>query len=351
MAEKVTIDGSLGEGGGQILRTSAALAAITGREVQIVNIRAGRKKPGLQPQHLAAMRAAAQACGGELTGDAVGSLELTLRPGATDAPTSPTLSCDIGTAGATTLVLQTVLLPCLLRHGEASIAVRGGTHVPMAPTADYIEGVFVPALQAFGVEARTEVRSLGFYPKGGGELVVTASMAGPLIPVRIDAPGRTPDLAAYVSTAQLPDHVAERGARAVESYLKARGRKADLVVRRLRSNGAGAAVMLAAAGERSFAGFSSLGKQGLPMEAVAETACAAFMEWTRTGAACDEHLADQLVLPAALAPGESCWTAPMATEHLRTVLTIVEAFLPIRWGIEPTDEGSVRVRVQGAAPA
>jgi len=341
------IDGSHGEGGGQILRTSVALAAITGREVELVRIRAGRSRPGLQPQHLAAVRAAAVVCAARLQGDTPGSARLLFSPG---SPVSPgDWRFEIGTAGAATLVAQTAALPLALAGGDSRVTVTGGTHVPHAPPADFLEAVWAPALGRCGWPLECASSRAGFLPRGGG-LVHAAIRPALPAPVRMEERGRLRTLRAFVVTAGLPAHVAERGAATIRQFMKAIGRAVEVLVRELAASGPGAAVVLAADCEGGVAGFSALGERGRPMERVAEAPCQEFLHWWRLGrdgaAPCvDSHLADQLVLPAALARGESVWTAPEATPHLRTALWVVERFLPVRSRVQESG-GCVRVTLE-----
>jgi len=343
----VQIDGSYGEGGGQILRTSVSLAALTGRAVEITRIRAGRSKPGLQPQHLMAVRAVAALCGAALEGDAVGSQRLLFTPRADPQPGR--YRFDIGTAGAAPLVIQSVLLPLALAGGAPSGAtVIGGTHVPHAPPLEYLEAVYLPALRRAGLAAMVSYSRAGFFPAGGGEVVLETLPAPRLQPLDLTERGKLQALTAYVVTGKLPEHVGARGEATIERYLRGVGRRATIAVRRLPARGPGAAVVLAAECEGGHAGFTGLGRRGKPMEEVAEEPCAAFMAWWKTGAACDEHLADQLVLPMALAAGESRWSTPAVTEHLCTVLWVARQFLPIESRIEESGEGPATVVVRGA---
>jgi len=345
----IEIDGSYGEGGGQILRTSLALAAVTGQAVEIANVRAGRSKPGLQPQHLTAVRAAAALCDARLEGDTVGSTRLAFKP--QNAPCPDTYRFDIGTAGATTLVAQTVLLP--LAHGatESQVTITGGTHVPHAPPAEYLEATYLPALHRAGLPVRFDCPRAGFYPKGGGEVRLEISAPSSLQPLDFTERGKLTTLRAFILTSLLPAHIGERGAAAVEKFMKGIGRPVSVERRERPSVGPGAAVVLAAECEGGFAGFTALGERGKPMEKVAQEACEAFMAWWKTGAACDEHLADQLALPMALAAGESRWRTPTVTEHLRTVLWVVRQFLPVQASVEELSSGcGARVTLRGSGP-
>jgi RNA 3'-terminal phosphate cyclase (ATP) len=322
----VDIDGSLGEGGGQVVRTALSLAAVTGTAVEVCNIRAKRQRPGLQPQHLAAVRAAGAICDAELAGDHVGSSHLLFEPRVATRPDSYVF--DIRTAGAATLVLQTVLVPLVCAGGESSVEVIGGTHQPMSPAVEYLEDVYAPAIERFGAHVGIDYGPAGYYPRGGGR--VRALIGGaPLHGVDLTERGPRRRLDTYVVTSRLPDHVATRGVAAVEALLP----DARIEVRSPYAFSSGAAVTVVARHASGLGGFSAIGKPGLPMEDVAKQACTQFLSWDGTQAACDEHLADQLVLPASVACGTSRWTTPRATDHLTTVLSVVERFVPLRFEI------------------
>lgn len=346
MADTVQIDGSFGEGGGQIIRTSLSLAAITGRPLEIVNIRARRSRPGLQAQHLTAVRAAAALCAARMEGDAHGSTRLQFVP---QAPVTPgAYRFDIGTAGATPLVAQTVLLPLARAEDASTVTIIGGTHVPHAPTADYLESIYLPILERAGLEVAFTYGAAGFFPRGGGQLDL--EVRAPAHPVTLDLTerGRLENLRAIILTSNLPEHVAERGAATVEKCLKAVGRKVTIETVEKPSRGAGAGVLLVAECESGCGAFTGIGERGRPMEKVAEAPCEEFLRWWKSGAACDEHLADQLVLPLSLAYGESRWSTPAVTDHLRTVLWVAQQFLAIEYQIEERADGTGLVTLRGA---
>lgn len=346
MAERLVVDGAFGEGGGQIIRTSVSLAALTGRAVEVVNVRARRSKPGLHAQHLTAVRAAASLCGATLQGVEPGSTRFTFQP---EAPVSPgNYRFDIGTAGATNLVAQTVLVPLAHQAHPSRVVITGGTHVPHAPSADYLETVYMPILLRAGLGAEFVYPRTGFFPKGGGELDMTVPGTVSATPLDLSDRGKLTSLTAHVVTANLPDHVADRGAATIEKFMKGIGRDIRIEIRRLPALDAGAAVCIAAVCENGFAGFTCLGERGKPMEKVAQQPCEEFLAWWKSGAAVDSHLADQLVLPTALAAGESCWTTSEVTDHLRTVLWLVEKFLPIRVALIESANGPAMVRLHGA---
>lgn len=351
--ETVAVDGAFGEGGGQIIRTSVSLAALTGRPVEIANVRARRSRPGLQAQHLTAVRAAAALCDAELHGADLGSQFLRFVPG----PLSPDnqFRFDVAearggaSAGATGLVAQTLLVPmATLPSGQATAAILGGTHVPMAPPADYIEAVYLPLLQRMGLDASFRYDRAGFYPRGGGSIAI--EIAGGRLQQAIDCTerGRLKNLRAFIVTSQLPDHVAARGEETVLKALKGYGVPIATEIRSLPSHGPGAAVVIVAECENGRGGWTGLGERGKPMERVAEEAVRDFQRWFASGAGVDMHLADQLALPCALIPQESRWTTPEITDHLRTVLFVAAQFLPIDYALEAQEDGSGLVRVHGA---
>jgi RNA 3'-terminal phosphate cyclase (ATP) len=346
VTDVLCIDGSYGEGGGQIIRTCLSLAALTGRAVDIHHVRAGRAKPGLQPQHLAAVHAAATLCGAELAGAVVGSQRLHFVP---QGPVQPgNYRFDIGTAGAAPLVAQTVLLPLALSHAPSRVTVTGGTHVPHAPSAEYLRSVYLPALAQAGMTVRCVVPRVGFYPRGGGEIELEISPCRALQPLHYNRRGDVLAVQAYVTTGSLPEHVGMRGAAAVEANLPEFARQLHVTIADKPSYGPGAAVLLIATCDGGLGGFSALGARGKRMEIVSEEACQEFREWWKTGAACDEHLADQLVLPLALAAGESRWSMPVISEHLRTVLWVTQQFLPITATLQEGSGGMATITLRGA---
>jgi len=339
MADVVKIDGSHGEGGGQVLRTAVALSAITGHPIEITSVRANRKPPGFKPQHLAAVRAAAEICGAKLRGAEVGSSFLSFEP---SRPVSAgSYHFEIGTAGSTALVVQTVLLPLALA-GDSRVTVVGGTHNTMAPSVEYLEHVALPAFRRMGVTAGIEWPRAGFFPKGGGVVNVAISGGRPS-PVDLSTRGRVRSLYANVLTSELPASVAERGAKALQRFLPEAQARVDVIERP--SLGAGAAALIALECEGGFGGFTGLGERGKTMERVSEEAGRAYQRWWSSDAAVDEHLADQLMLPAVLAKGTSRWKTDVVTEHLRTVAWVVRQFIPAQ--IQISEDGLVVVDSPG----
>ncbi len=334
----LTIDGSYGEGGGQVLRTSLSLAAITGQAVRIERIRAGRKKPGLRPQHLTGVRAAAAVCGARLDGAKLGSQTLTFVPGGPVRPGQYMFdvadAAQGGSAGSVGLVLQTVLLPLALAEGESYLTLRGGTHVAWSPSASYLEHVFLPVLARMGVRAQIELARWGFYPTGGGEIQVRIVGQGEALrPVQLTGRGELRKVWGAAAVMNLPAHIPQRMANRARNVLGEAGLDAYVEPRRLRGTGPGAGIFLFAeyapvsGGEGAIAGFTAYGRQGLPAERVAEAACRELLAYHRSGASSDQYLADQLVLPMVLARAESQVRTCQVSQHLLTNIWVVRQFL------------------------
>lgn len=325
------IDGSHGEGGGQILRTALALSAITGDAVCVVNIRANRARPGLRPQHLTAVRAAAAICNAHLEGDHLGSQTLTFAP---QSPPQPgTYTFDVadaaqgGSAGAVTLVAQTVLLPLALAAGPSRVVLRGGTAVPMSPPVPYLERVYLPTLARMGVSARLAQHTWGFYPRGGGEIAVEIDGNAVLHPLDLTTRGAPEAVEGIAFAAKLPSHIPQRMSDRVRRVLSGAGfRRVAVEPRHVTAAGIGAGIFLEVRYAHSRAGFSALGRRGLPSEEVADNACRALLLHHATGAAVDPHLGDQLVLPFVLAGDGSRASLSQVTRHLLTNVWVVAQF-------------------------
>lgn len=335
----LVIDGSYGEGGGQVLRTALALAILTGQSVRFEHIRAGRRKPGLRPQHLTGVRAAAAVCGARLEGAALGSQMVTFVPGGPPRPGEyifdVTEAARGGSAGSVGLVLQTVLLPLALAGGESRLTLRGGTHVPWAPSVSYLEHVFLPHLTRMGVHVQVELVRWGFYPAGGGEIQVRImGREGPLCPILLTGRGEPRRVWGTAAVMNLPAHIPQRLAARARNVLAEAGLQAQVEPRRLRGAGPGAGIFLFAECAHSTAGFTAYGRKGLPAERVAEAACEDLLAHHRSAGPADPHLADQLVLPMALAAGESRVVTSRVSQHLLTNVWVVQQFLARELRIE-----------------
>lgn len=343
----IVIDGSYGEGGGQVLRTSLTLGALTGHSVQIEHIRARRSKPGLAAQHLTAVRAAAAICDATVSGDEMGSQCLSFRPGT--RPRAGSYTFDVaqmrrgGSAGSVSLVLQTLLLPLALAPGPSQLTLRGGTHVPWSPPFPYMAEVYLPTLARLGIKAKLELKRWGFYPAGGGELV--AHIDGKTSGVRAASlleRGPLRRVWGTATAANLPSHIPQRMANRARNLLAEAGLRAppgssvaamaDLRPQRVRANSPAAGIFAFVEYESGTrAGFAAHGRKGLPAERVAEMACQNLLKHHRSDAPVDMHLADQLILPLAVADGRSQFTTCRVTEHLQTNMWVVERFAQARF--------------------
>jgi RNA 3'-terminal phosphate cyclase (ATP) len=336
----LTIDGAMGEGGGQVLRTALALSAITREPFRIDAIRAKRKRAGLLRQHLTAVRAIAQVCGARLSGDALGSSSLSFEPGET---AHGDYAFAVGTAGSATLVFQTVLPPLLVARGSSRLVFEGGTHNPMAPPFDFIAETFLPLLRRMGARVSAVLERHGFYPAGGGRFVVEVEGGAPLQALSLLERGAIERVAIQAVVAHIPEHVATREVRALA------GRLADLPIAidtaQVASAGPGnvaTVVVRSAALAETFCGFGELGVRA---EKVAHTLASEVRRYVAAGVPVGEHLADQLLIPLVLGSGGEFRTLP-PTLHTRTNIDVIERFLP---GRVELDAGAGLVRIRGCA--
>ena len=338
----LTIDGSFGEGGGQILRTALALAAILQRPVEIRNIRGGRKKPGLRPQHLAAVKALAKVTSAQVRGAEVGSTRLYFEPCQLKGGT---YTLDIGTAGSTALVLQAVMPGLLFAEDPSRMTITGGTHVPWSPCFHYLKEIFVPAVSEMGGMVSLEIGPWGWYPKGGGRVVTSISPVGGLSAVDRTNRGGLTGMTVLSAVSNLPAGIGERQRDQALKGLRGQGYHATSVeLLKGPSPGPGTVVFLKAEFEQGAAGFTSLGQRGKPAETVADEASSAFLQFIASGAAVDSHLADQLALYMALAKGRSSLVVQTITKHLLTNMWVIEQFLPVAFEV---NEQRGKVGVEG----
>jgi RNA 3'-terminal phosphate cyclase (ATP) len=337
----IDIDGSHGEGGGQILRTSLALSVLTGKSVRIRRIRSGRKSPGIKPQHLISARAAAQICGGRLVGAEPGAVELCLYPkGIQPGKYAFDVSAATASAGSTSLIFQTVLPPLSFGGSGSRIVLKGGTHVAWSPPADYLQEVFLHTAAIMGIRAKAKVYRAGFYPIGGGEIEtwVEPSLA-PFKPLRIEDRGRLKHLRMTSAVANLPLSIAERQLNRAKNRLVEQGLAPQCETRSVESPGKGTYCFILADYENVRAGFSALGAIGKRAERVADEAVEGFLRFQAGQGALDPYLSDQVVLYMALAEGDSLVTVSNVTGHLKTNLWVIEQFLPVKFRLEEDPAG------------
>ncbi len=335
-----------------MLRTSLSLAAITGTDIRIALIRAGRKNPGLAAQHMTSVRAAAAACGAMVEGDRLGSQELVFRPGVCRAGQYVFDVSDIRpSAGSVNLILQTIL-PILARcDGPSEVTLRGGTHVLWSPTFEYVRDVFLPAVAEFGVCAEVELRKAGYYPRGGGEELLRIGAFGSWRAADFGSARGELRCRLTSRASCLPRHVAERQLAAMRSELRSLCPGAEELCEDSPGIAPGTAALAATQpGMGGWAGGSALGARGKPAEAVGREAAQLFRAFVNSRAAIDLHLADQLLLYAALAEGATMLSVEEITKHTRTNMWVIEQFLGRRFQVEERGPGKpVRIAVSGRA--
>ena len=334
----ITIDGSQGEGGGQILRTALSLSMITGKPFAIENIRAKRAKPGLLRQHLTCVTAAEKISSARVTGAELGSKAVTFTPGAIRGGS---YTFAIGTAGSTTLVFQTILPALLYANAPSSVILSGGTHNPFAPTFDYLNRVFRPLLVRMGADITMELVKPGFFPAGGGVWQAAVTPAK-LKPLEIEDAG--PRLAQRIraDVANLPYGVAEREVATAATLLNWPPDCGQ--ARTVLADGHGNVLSVEVAHEYVSEMFTGFGERTRTAEAVAAGVVDEARAYLAAGVPVGPHLADQLLPPMALAGAGAFVTMPL-TEHARTNIGVIERFLPVKFAVAELDRGRWRVSV------
>jgi RNA 3'-terminal phosphate cyclase (ATP) len=331
----LVLDGSYGEGGGQILRTSLALAALLGREIEVVNIRQGRKNPGLQPQHLTAVRAIAAITNGQLSGDSLGSQQLVFQP---QNPTGGDYEFDVSrvkaSAGSVGLIFQAVAPALFFSQQPSRLRLKGGTHVAWSPTATYLERVFLPVMDSMGLRARLKTSPWGWYPSGGGIAEAELSPASAVKPIKLNERGALLRVEGLSVVSNLPLSIAEHQRDQFLRRLRAKGLSAEFEVLPGPSIGQGTFILAVAHYEGAVAGFSALGERGKPAERVADEAFDEFDQHHASGRALDKHLADQLLIYMALAKGVSSFTTCQITQHLLSNCRVIERFVAVKFASE-----------------
>ena len=336
----IVVDGSQGEGGGQILRTAVSLSAVSREPVRVTNIRAGRPNPGLALGHVTSIEAISALCDARVDGLHRGSSEIEFHPGEL---LGGDFRFDIGTAGSISLVIQGCLLPALLSKAATTITLSGGTDVRWAPPIDYIRTVHLPVIAQLGAECELELISRGFYPEGGGEVRLEVHPTGGLSPLSLTSPGDLKRIKGVAYTQNLPEHVATRMKHAATKRLL---EFPEVKVASERSSGksVGAGILLAAECERSVLGASALGERGVRAETLGESCAEDIVETIRSGAAVDEHMLDQILPYIAVAEGASTVVAESLTEHARTNMLVIEQMLGRSFSVDET-VGQVSVSI------
>jgi len=325
------IDGAAG--GGQLLRTALSLALCTGEPFTMHNIRGGRTRPGLMRQHLTAVQAACEISGSEAIGAAPESQTLEFHPGKVRAGT---YRFAIGTAGSTTLVLQTVLAPLAMADAPSQLSIEGGTHNSMAPPVDFLQRSWLPLVQRMGVHAELALRRVGFYPAGGGQIAATIT-PGRWLPLRLDRRGDLQSVQAQALVSAVPDGVGERELAVVRRHFAQPELQASVEIPKS-SRGPGNVLSLSLAFDAVTEVFTGFGERRVTAETVAEQCCSEALEHLRSSASVSPRLADQLLLPMALAGGGRFSTSRLSN-HLRSNAKVIEKFLPVH--VETRDNNGV----------
>jgi RNA 3'-terminal phosphate cyclase (ATP) len=337
---KIEIDGSQGEGGGQILRTALSLAIITSQSIQIKNIRANRKTPGLMRQHLTAVNAATAISSAEVSGAQVGSTELSFTPGKVQGGD---YHFNIGTAGSCTLVLQTVLPALLTAEQDSHLVITGGTHNTMSPPFHFLQRAFTPLLKRMGVEVQLHLNRFGFYPAGGGEITATIKPSTRLVPLHLESRGERVNAYAESYFAALPAHIAERELAVVKQRMT--WGDDQLLMREInRNQGPGNVLLITLEHEQVTEVFTGFAERGVAAEVVAKSAVSKAQKYLTSHAAIDSYLADQLLLPMALAGGGS-FTATEWSQHAETNAEVIKKFLQIAIQTQKLGNGAFAVKL------
>jgi len=332
----IEIDGSYGEGGGQIMRTSLALTSLIGEDLRIVNFRRKRPKPGLAQQHLVSVRAIQEITQAKVEGARLGSTELIFRPGEIKPGK---YKVDIGTAGSISMVLQTLLPTCLFTGQLVELVIRGGTDVKWSPPVDYLKHVFLPLVGKMGVRAEIEIQRRGYYPKGGG---IVKAITRPIVHLRalnLLEMGAVTGIKGIAYSSNLPCHIVKRMAMAAKNKLNY---PCSIELECGKGFSTGTGIVLWTIGEDSVLGSSSLGEIGKRAEKVGEEAATQLISELQTNAPIDSHMSDQLIPYLALAEGTSRIRVAELTNHLTTNIYVVEKILGLKFKIKERNLISVK---------
>ncbi|BAI62517.1 RNA 3'-terminal phosphate cyclase [Methanocella paludicola SANAE] len=326
----LTVDGSVGEGGGQILRTAIALSAIMQKAVRIVNIRKSRPRPGLGIQHVKSIEIARDMTDASVEGLRHGSTEVTFHPG----PIKPgNYTINMGTAGSITLALQSILPIAAYAPGPVTLDMTGGTDVKWAPPYDYFHSVTMPALARFGFHIESSLLARGFFPAGNGHVIVRTSPSA-LQGIDLTEPCGIA-VEGVSASSHLPSHVCERQAKAAVEYLRSQGYDVGDIQLDIRNDTSlGSSITL----YKGLAGGIALGERGKPAEKVGREAASQLAGALKSGAAVDAHLADQLIIYMALSEGESSISASRLTDHTAAGIRVVEQMTGRKFEIKRIDE-------------
>jgi RNA 3'-terminal phosphate cyclase (ATP) len=335
----ITIDGSFGEGGGQILRTSLALSLVTGKPFSIHNIRAGRKKPGLMRQHLTAVNAAAEIGQAAIEGNRIGSQAFTFEP---EIIRPGNFHFAIGSAGSCTLVFQTILPALIIAGGPSEIILEGGTHNPFAPPFDFLEKAFLPVINRMGPKVDAVLEKPGFYPAGGGRFKVSITPAG-LNGFDLLERGNIINKTARAAVANLPVNIANRELEVIREKLEW-DRELLKAVEVENSQGPGNILTVEVESDNITEVFTGFGEKGISAEKVAKRAVKSVREYLDFNVPVGRYLADQLLIPMALAGGGKFRTLS-PTRHTKTNIEIIKKFLDVEIAVIEYDQNQWEIEI------
>ncbi len=339
----IELDGSKGEGGGQILRSALTLSIMTGKPFKLINVRANRSKPGLQPQHLMCVRAASAICNGSYKGGSIGSAVLNFEPG-TVKPGKYTFS--IGTAGATSLVLQTIYLPLSLRCDQSSeIIITGGTHNKHAPCYHFLETTWAAYMARLGIKVELRMIRPGFYPRGGGEIHAIVHSCSKVNGLTLTDRTEITTAGGFSAYAGLPESVGRKQARRLSVRLKSQGIESHIPIEEWQAANPGTVAAIIYRQTPVPTLFFGLGERGKPSEAVADDAANEALAFRDTNCPVDPHSADQILLPLVFRRSVSEYRTSQVTRHLTTNIETVRKFVDrsIKVDAEEGEAGIVKV--------
>lgn len=319
----IEIDGSLGEGGGQILRSALTMSIATGKSMCIDNIRAGRSKPGLRAQHLKSLEAATRIAAARVQGAHLGSMRVEFQPTAIHAGD---YRFEIGTAGATGLLLQTIYLPLARTKSASKVSIIGGTHVRWSPCFHYLDWQWTHYISQIGCHIDLHLERAGFYPQGGGCIHVGIQPVDEISSLELVERGRLRRIYGVSIACNLPQHISDRQRKRAIERLKTLKCDLDVAIQRMPSNNKGSLLCLVAEFENGRGCYFGLGERGLPAERVADVAVGQLFDFIESDGCVDQYLADQMLLPLAFASGSSKFRTSMITKHLTTNANVINAF-------------------------
>lgn len=324
------IDGSYGEGGGQILRTAIGLSVLMRKPVEIKNIRANRPSPGIKPQHYISIKSIEELCNAETKGLEIGSSHLIFTPGEVKGGN---YKFNIGTAGSITLVFQACLLSAVKTHELILIRVTGGTDVKWAPSWDYFEHVFLPLIQKMGISVNAKLIRRGYYPKGGGEAELIIEPFRAIMPLRLDKKQEYVEVNGIIHSANLPDHISTRMKHAAIKTLLKKNLKSSITIDKTTLLSTGTGITLWSQSEDTVLGSTVLGEKGISSEKIGESTAMALLNDINLGATLDTYAFDQLLPYMAIAREneQSSCIVQEVSSHARTNMWLVQQFLDVEF--------------------